>query len=160
MGSKPIIEQNLLDLCRQLIMHGAYTQQVALQRDLEQRIGRVSLATISRLLKQLGVVKIQNARGQRIYAIDGSQLPLVTPQHPLAEMVIDIVHSNNFVLIHTAPGYSQAIARLIDCQHADEIIGIVAGNDNVWIAPKNCQRTVQLCHGLRQWLCVERKSED
>jgi len=157
MEHKHITEQNLLDLCQQLISQGSYIHQTALQQDLEQWVGRISLATVSRLLKQLGAVKIQNARGQRIYAIDGSRETVPTPQHPLAKMVVDIVNSDSFVLVHTAPGYSQAIARLIDCQHADEIIGVVAGNDNVWIAPKDCQHTAQLCHGLRKWLLLEGK---
>ncbi|WP_241623443.1 arginine repressor [Rosenbergiella epipactidis] len=157
MERKNVTEKGLVTLCQQLIIRGAYTHQTALQQDLEKIVGRVSLATISRLLKQLGVTKIQNARGQRIYAIDGLQQPKVTPQHPLAEMVIDIVNSESFVLIHTAPGYGQAIARLIDCQHADDVLGVVAGNDNVWIAPKDCQSTTQLCHGLRAWLLVSSK---
>lgn len=157
MERKNVLDQDLLDLCQQLIIKGAYTHQTALQKDLEKIVGRISLATISRLLQQLGVTKIQNARGQRVYAIDGLHQAKVTPQHPLAEMVIDIVNSDSFVLIHTAPGYSQAIARLIDCQHADDILGVVAGNDNVWIAPKDCKSTTQLCHGLRNWLLLTGK---
>lgn len=154
MERKNVTEKGLVALCQQLIVRGTYTHQTALQKDLEKIVGRISLATVSRLLHQLGVTKIQNARGERIYAIDSLHQPRLTPQHPLAEMVIDIVNNESFVLIHTAPGYSQAIARLIDCQHADDVLGVVAGNDNVWIAPKDCQSTTQLCHGLRDWLRV------
>ncbi|MBT0725894.1 arginine repressor [Rosenbergiella australiborealis] len=160
MERKGITEKELLNLCQRLITQGVYTNQTALQQALAKRVGSISLATISRLLHQLGVVKIQNARGQRIYAIDGSHQPSLTPQKPLAEMVLDIVSSESFVLVQTAPGYSQAIARLIDCQHAEDILGVVAGNDNVWIAPKDCQRTPQLCRGLRNWLLDEGKSDD
>lgn len=158
MDRKAFNDQKLLTLCEQLISQGNYTSQAALRRDLKPLVGEISLATTSRLLNALGVVKIQNARGERVYAIDAQHHPSPSPQQALADMVIEIVASDTFVLIHTAPGYSQAVARLIDCQHAYAILGVVAGNDNVWIAPRDCRAITELYRQLRHWLIVEEKN--
>ena len=59
------------------------------------------------------------------------------------DMVRAVVHNQQMVLVHTTPGAATVVARLLD-RHADpEILGAVAGNDVVLIAPRHISRTRQ-----------------
>lgn len=73
-------EQQQLALCQQLILQHSYLSQESLRQDL-QRHGypTISQSTVSRLLKTLGVIKIRNSRGQRIYTLNSLMQPLPGP---------------------------------------------------------------------------------
>lgn len=70
-------------------------------------------------------------------------------------MVIDVVHNQEFILVHTAAGYGRAVARILDCQHLPQMIGVVAGSDNVWIAPKDIRQIGLLCQQVRYLLSAD-----
>lgn len=146
-------ELQQLALCQRLILQNSYISQEALRKDL-QRYGypMISQSTISRLLKNLGVIKIRNSRGQRIYTLSPLAQPLPQASRPIAEMVVDVVHNNEFILVHTAAGYGRAIARILDCQQLTQTIGIVAGSDNVWIAPRHSRQISSLYQQVRHLL--------
>ncbi|KFD22607.1 MULTISPECIES: arginine repressor [Tatumella] len=134
-------ELRQLALCQRLIMQNSYLSQEALRRDLKRNgYALISQSTVSRLLKMLGAIKIRNGRGQRIYTLNPLLQLAPRASRTIAEMVIDIVCNNEFILIHTAAGYGRAVARILDCQDLAPVMGVVAGSDNVWIAPRQCRQ--------------------
>ena len=128
--SRPVAQEPdlaQLDACRQIIGQHCYSTQ----------------STISRLLRRLGVAKAQNANGKKVYTLVDEQLEPAGSTRSIHDMVREVVHNQQMVLIHTTPGAATVVARLLDRNANPEIMGAVAGNDVVLVAPRHISRTRQ-----------------
>jgi len=138
-------EQQQLALCRQLIANHSFHSQQEIRLAFQQRgWPDISQSTISKLITLLDVIKIANARGERIYALNPLTQAKPDAISPLCAMVIDADFNDNFVIVHVVAGYARAIARVIEHGELPGILGIVATNNSIWIAPRNTQQTRQL----------------
>ena len=138
-------EARQLALCRRLVTEKSYLSQEAIRRDLQRHgFDTISQSTVSRLLKLLGIIKIRNAKGERIYALNPQLRPTPDAARCLSDMVVNVEHNREFILIHTAAGYGRAVARILDYHALPEILGVVAGSSIVWVAPRDIQRTPQV----------------
>lgn len=146
-------EQCQLALCQRLIVHNSYFSQEEIRHDLQDNGYKyISQSTVSRLLKILGVIKMQNAKGQKIYALNKQSQPEPNAARTVAEMVISVEHNAEFVMIHSVAGYGRAVAKILDFCALPEILGVVAGSNIVWIAPREVQKTAQVRHRIMQTL--------
>lgn len=69
-------EQLQLTVCQRLIAEKSYLSQEEIRRDLQERgFETISQSTVSRLLKLLGVIKIRNAKGLKIYSLNPQLRP-------------------------------------------------------------------------------------
>jgi arginine repressor len=135
-------EQLQLSVCQRLIAEKSYLSQEELRSDLQRHgFSSISQSTVSRLLKLLGVIKIRNAKGQKIYSVNPQLRPAPNAARSIAEMVVSVEHNSEFILIHTAAGYGRAVARILDYHALPEILGVVAGSSIVWVAPRSVKRT-------------------
>ncbi|SEK49102.1 transcriptional regulator, ArgR family [Kosakonia sacchari] len=135
-------EQLQLAVCQRLISEKSYLSQEAIRRDLQYHgFDAISQSTVSRLLKLLGVIKIRNAKGQKIYALNPQLRPVPDAARTVSEMVVSVEHNSEFILIHTVAGYGRAVARILDYHPLPEILGVVAGSSIVWVAPREVKHT-------------------
>ncbi|WP_330985401.1 MULTISPECIES: ArgR family transcriptional regulator [Enterobacterales] len=135
-------EQFQLAVCLRLINEHSYLSQEELRLDLKRHgFATISQSTVSRLLKLLGVIKIRNAKGQKIYSVNPQLRPAPSAARSIAEMVVSVEHNSEFILIHTAAGYGRAVARILDYHQLPEILGVVAASNIVWVAPRDVKRT-------------------
>ncbi|NCF07232.1 MULTISPECIES: arginine repressor [Kosakonia] len=135
-------EQLQLAVCQRLISEKSYLSQEAIRRDLQYHgFDAISQSTVSRLLKLLGVIKIRNAKGQKIYALNPQLRPVPDAARTVSEMVVSVEHNSEFILIHTVAGYGRAVARIVDYHQLPEILGVVAGSSIVWVAPREVKHT-------------------
>ena len=135
-------EQLQLAVCQRLISEKSYLSQEAIRRDLQYHgFDAISQSTVSRLLKLLGVIKIRNAKGQKIYALNPQLRPVPDAGRTVSEMVVSVEHNSEFILIHTVAGYGRAVARILDYHQLPEILGVVAGSSIVWVAPREVKHT-------------------
>ncbi|WP_455425853.1 arginine repressor [Dryocola sp. LX212] len=135
-------ELSQLTLCQRLIVHKSYRSQEELRRDMQRHgFAAISQSTVSRLLKVLGVIKMRNAKGQKIYALNPQEQPEPDAARSVAEMVISVEHNAEFIMIHAVAGYGRAVAKILDYRALPEILGIVAGSSVVWIAPREVKKT-------------------
>ncbi len=117
-------------------------KQEEIRRDLQERgFETISQSTVSRLLKLLGVIKIRNAKGLKIYSLNPQLRPAPDAARTVSEMVVSVEHNSEFILIHTVAGYGRAVARILDYHQLPEILGVVAGSSIVWVAPRVVKRT-------------------
>ncbi|OON39162.1 ArgR family transcriptional regulator [Izhakiella australiensis] len=138
-------EQLQLAVCLRLIGKNCYASQQEIRRDLQRHgFETISQSTVSRLLTLLGVIKIRNAKGQKIYALNPLTRPEPDAARSIAEMVVNIEHNNEFILVHTVTGYGHAVARVLDHHAVPQILGVVAGSSVVWIAPHDIKYTEQV----------------
>ncbi|MEA9391935.1 ArgR family transcriptional regulator [Acerihabitans sp. TG2] len=130
-------EQQKLALCHKLISSNSYISQDEIRREMI-RAGypRIGQSSVSRLLKTLGVTKVRNAKGIRVYTLDQSHQTRPAIENPLSAMVLSVEHNAHFVLILTISGYARAIARVLDMLNVPGILGIVAANSSVWVTPR------------------------
>ena len=146
-------EQQQLALCRQLIANHSFHRQQEIRLALQQRgWPDISQSTVSKLMTLLDVVKIANARGEKIYAINPVLQAKPDAVSPLSDMVIDADYNEKFVIVHVAAGYARAIARVIEHRSLPQVLGIVATHGSVWVAPRDTRQTRQLYHQILQVL--------
>lgn len=110
----------------------------------DQSFDNISQSKVSRMLSKFGAVRTRNARGDMVYCLP-PELGMPTAKSPLKQLVLDIVHNNVMVIIRTSPGAAQLIARLLDSlSHADGVLGTIAGDDTIFIAPADIKEIEDL----------------
>jgi len=123
---------------RSLILHIVSGDAVRSQQDLIGRLRErgvdTTQATISRDIRELGLVKGTDDRGGYRYRLDD------LPAHHVSELngrvVQGINQSGNLLVVRTRPGFAQSVAASIDQLSWGEIIGTVGGDDTVLIVLK------------------------
>jgi transcriptional regulator of arginine metabolism len=104
----------------------------------------ISQSKVSRMLSKFGAVRTRDARGDMVYCLP-PELGMPTAKSPLKQLVLDIVHNNSMVIIRTSPGAAQLIARLLDSlSHTDGVLGTIAGDDTIFIAPADIEHIEEL----------------
>ena len=101
----------------------------------EQGFDNISQSKVSRMLSKFGAVRIRNAKQEMVYCLP-AEMGVPTAKSPLRQLVIDIMHNEMMIIIRTSPGAAQLIARLLDSLgKADGVLGTIAGDDTIFIAP-------------------------
>lgn len=124
---KKIIEHNVIE-----------TQEELAEALCEQDI-KVTQATVSRDIKELMLIKVPAGEGRYRYAFPVESSPaFLQPrmERIFQDSVIGMDHSGNIVVIKTLPGTAQAVAAAIDNTKWPDIIGTVAGDDNILVVVK------------------------
>jgi transcriptional regulator of arginine metabolism len=141
------------------------SSQAALRNKLVESGIKVTQATLSRDLEQLGAVKVRAADGgESVYVIPEDGTPLTSrsavddpPQRLtrlLGELLVSADHSANLVVLRTPPGASNFLASAIDRAGLPDVLGTVAGDDTILVIARDpkgggavVQRFLQLAGG-------------
>ena len=109
-----------------------------------QGFDNINQSKVSRMLTKFGAVRTRNAKMEMVYCLP-VELGVPTTSSPLKELVMEIGYNSALVVIHTGPGAAQVIARLLDSLgKAEGILGVVAGDDTIFITPTNAISTEEL----------------
>ncbi|ORT48202.1 arginine repressor [Vibrio sp. qd031] len=104
----------------------------------------INQSKVSRMLTKFGAVRTRNAKMEMVYCLP-AELGVPTASSSLRELVLDVDYNQALVVIHTGPGAAQLIARLLDSLGKSEgILGVVAGDDTIFITPTLAIDTKQL----------------
>jgi len=110
----------------------------------------VSQSKVSRLLSKFGAVRTRNAKQEMVYCLP-AELGMPTAKSPLRQLVLDIEHNESMVIIRTSPGAAQLIARLLDSVgKAEGVLGTIAGDDTIFIAPLKVSDIEHTMKNIRQ----------
>ncbi len=95
----------------------------------------VTQATISRDIKELRLIKVQEADGQYRYSTGKSSNGDVGSKfHALfPDSVNTIDHAGNIVVIKCMVGMAQAVCAALDSLHWEGTVGTIAGDDTIFI---------------------------
>ena len=100
-----------------------------------QGFENINQSKVSRMLTKFGAVRTRNAKQEMVYCLP-AEMGVPTAKSPLRQLVIDIMHNEMKIIIRTSPGAAQLIARLLDSLgKADGVLGTIAGDDTIFIAP-------------------------
>jgi transcriptional regulator of arginine metabolism len=113
-----------------------------------QGFTNISQSKISRMLSKFGAVRTRNARQDMVYCLP-AELSVPTAKSPLKQLVLDIEHNSMMIIIRTSPGAAQLIARLLDSlSKSDGVLGTIAGDDTIFIAPTEINEIEQTINKL------------
>jgi transcriptional regulator of arginine metabolism len=107
-------------------------------------------ATLSRDLARLGARRVPRTEGGAVY-----ELGEAAPDGGLAALrglVSTIAANGSMVVIRTHPGSAPAIARAIDLAQPPEVLGTIAGDDTIFVAPAGDLRPRRLAARLAELL--------
>jgi transcriptional regulator of arginine metabolism len=115
-------------------------------------------ATLSRDLARLGARRVSRPAGGTIYELadgagDGSGLGA------LRGLVSEITANRSLVVVRTHPGSAPAIARAIDLAGLPEVLGTIAGDDTIFVAPSGELRPRRLAARLAEVLGTARAAD-
>jgi transcriptional regulator of arginine metabolism len=134
---------------RQLIASRKIATQEELRSLLADRGYDVTQATLSRDLAQLGARRAAEPGGGTYYELsDGPRPRTVVPL--LEELVRTIDDNGTLVVVHTASGAAQVVAGALDRARLPEVLGTIAGDDAIFVAPARGVSTTKLIRKLRE----------
>jgi transcriptional regulator of arginine metabolism len=144
---KPSRQRTILDLVQQ--------RPVTSQEDLKHALSRVGVkvgqATLSRDLRELGLVK--TVHGYSVSAAVPPAEPALPPMSRLArEFVLDVRPAQNLLVIKTTVGSAQPVAASLDGEEWSEIVGSVAGDDTILIVCADKKTASKLAARIRGML--------
>lgn len=123
------------DIIKTLIRTKHLGTHSALMKELAKKGIQINQPTISRDLREMGVIKVTKGLGRVIYQLpaDVETVNLEEFRHKFLNLVIDINYTANLILIKTNIGEAQGLARAIDGAEFKNILGTVAGDDTILI---------------------------
>lgn len=142
----------VIDALKSILLSGTVSTQDEMKQVLEQKGHIINQSKISRLLRKLGAIKITNEQNQIIYSLPREPAP-PTKKNVLSQLVISITTNEVLIIIRTNPGSASLIGRLLD-HHSQElhILGTVAGDDTVFIAPKSVKQISNILIAVNAFL--------
>jgi transcriptional regulator of arginine metabolism len=137
----------------EVVEHEAVRSQEQLRQRLAQRGFDVTQATLSRDIKELGLLK-RSSDGA--YQPAGEQAaPAATTLgalgRALAEYLVTIEPVQQLVVLKTGAGQAQLLGLAIDRARMEEVVGTLAGDDTILIIardPKNAQQVTRKLRDL------------
>lgn len=122
-------------LILELLGRGPVRNQEQLRRRLVEVGVDVTQATVSRDIKELGLVK--RASDGAYQRPDGPTPPAGSTRTGLSRAVTEFVTGvdrvQNLIVLRTGPGQAHAAAIAIDRARLDEIVGTIAGDDTILV---------------------------
>lgn len=132
-------------LLLKVVRQGGLRTQEELGEALATQGVEVSQVTLSRDLRELGVVKTVDGYQ------DGSTLtpaPIESLQRVLREFLLEAIPAQNLVVIRTHPGGAGPVALALDRSGWPEILGTVAGDDTIFVATDSASDATKLAAKL------------
>ena len=124
----------------QLIAAHDVASQEALKRLLEKHGVSVTQATLSRDLRELGVVRVPGENGSR-YALPetvvGDAIPTLDVLLPQLFSRIDGV--GELIVLHTLASGAQPVSEAIDAAAWKEVLGTIAGENTILVVCRSAQ---------------------
>ncbi|HZK85431.1 MAG TPA: arginine repressor [Desulfosporosinus sp.] len=129
---------------RQMKVQEIITKEIIrTQEDLADKLHQsgfdVTQATVSRDIKEMGLIKIPSANDEYRYAVPNEVHPINRQdrlKRVLRETVVSINDTESLVVIRTIPGNAHALAAVLDNSNWEEVIGTVAGDDTILLVIK------------------------
>ncbi len=147
-------------LVKYISEHTADTQE-ELQRALEEQGFKVTQATVSRDIKDLGIIKANDKNGVYRY-IYNERRQQASMNDKLAGIfsssVISVESAMNDVVIKCHSGMASGAAAAMDGLYSNSFIGTVAGDDTVLAITKSVEKAEELAGKLSE--LIADSSED
>ncbi len=136
-----------------LVDRDALHSQEQLRQRLQRRGFTATQATISRDIKELGLVKRSgDGAYQRLSAADSNSpaAAMVALERAAAEFLQRVEHVQQLVVIRTGVGQAQPLAFAIDRAQLAEAVGSIGGDDTILVIARDARRAAALTRRLER----------
>lgn len=140
---------------KNIIENQVIETQEDLAEALRQKHIRVTQATVSRDIKELMLIKVPTGDGRYRYASPMHHAVVFSEdrmQRLFRDTVTGCDYSENIIVVKTLPGGANTVASALDHTKWPEIIGTVAGDDNILIVVKPKEAVPDLMARLQSYL--------
>ena len=134
------------DLLKNLILEHEFDTQNDLVDFLNKKGLKVTQATISRDIKELGVVKVKGTIKKFKYTIIQNTENFILYNNTIK----DIVTAQNIVVVKTLEGTANSVCIVIDKSQINGILGTVAGDDTIIIVTPNNEEANQVAKSIKR----------
>lgn len=144
-------QETLIQAFKELLKQEQFGSQGDIVDALKaQGFDNISQSKISRMLNKFGAVRTRNVKQEMVYCLP-PEMGIPTAKSPLKQLVLDIEHNEVMIIIRTSPGAAQLIARLLDSlSKSDGVLGTIAGDDTIFIAPTDISKIQKTITKLEQ----------
>jgi transcriptional regulator of arginine metabolism len=146
-----------LSAIRQVIDREPVHSQEQLRHHLASMGFVVTQATLSRDIKELGLVKraADGAyQGSGNPEVNSAASAAVALSRALGEFLISVDAAQNLVVVKTGPGQAQILAIAIDRAKLTDVVGTIAGDDTILVVCRD-QRSAQTTRNTIEHLASE-----
>jgi transcriptional regulator of arginine metabolism len=134
----------------ELLHRGPVESQEELQGFLAKRGFEAGQATLSRDIRELGLVKTPDGY-TAVRAAAAAEPVLPSVSRLVREFVVDVRLAQNLIVLKTSVGSAQPVAAAVDAEDWPEVVGTLAGDDTILvISPDNrtAQQLVRRIQGM------------
>jgi transcriptional regulator of arginine metabolism len=147
MLNKSLRQRAVLDVVRQ----GTIASQEELQRALRKRGFKVTQATLSRDIRDLGLIKTPAGYALPQGEVSGT-LALPPVKRLVREFVLDARPAQNLLVVKTIIGSAQPVAAALDEQDWEEVVGTIAGDDAILIVCPDKEAAKKVAERIEEML--------
>ena len=125
---------------RELLFEEAVDTHEKLAEVLEQQGIEVSQSTLSKDLRELGVVRVPQAAGGFRYTLPESGATLRDRhilERELQDFLVQAEQAANLVIVRTLSGHAQSVCEAIDRIGWEEVAGTIAGENTIFVAARS-----------------------
>ena len=149
----PLPKQERQRLLTSVVASGRIGTQHELLAALDRAGCKVTQATVSRDIRELGIQKVRDPLGQPRYA-----LPQGTSRGDPREALVSVlsqfgrraVAAQNLVIVRCELGTAPAVARALDRLEDDRILGTLAGDDTCLVVAQGPREARAIARELRR----------
>ena len=112
----------------------------------------VTQATVSRDIKQLGLIKTATKDGGYKYTVargDNSSNENKL-KNIMRETVVNAQDAQNIIVVKTFPGMANAAAAALDALAGEAVIGSIAGDDTIFIVVRNAEDAMEFTNFIQE----------
>jgi transcriptional regulator of arginine metabolism len=134
-----------------VVEHEEVRSQEQLRQRLSSRGFDVTQATLSRDIKELGLLKRSSDGAYRPGSADNTSTvsALETLGRALAEYLVNIEPVQQLIVLKTGAGQAQLLGIAIDKSRLPEVAGTLAGDDTILIIARDSKSAVAVVKQLR-----------
>lgn len=110
----------------------------------------VTQATVSRDIKEMGLIKAPDPEGGSMYAMASGISGEGKPINIFSDAVRDIECALHTVVIKTYPGMASAVAASVDSAMHNDFLGSIAGDDTLLIIASDEEKASDIMKKLRK----------
>src|SRR5215813_10935839 len=137
----------------ELVDREALHSQELLRRRLQQRGFEATQATISRDIKELGLVKraVDGAYQRPGAEAANPETALSQLERAASEFLTSVERVQQLVVVRTGRGQAQVLAEALDRAQLEEAVGTIAGDDTILVIARGGRAAAALVKQLREW---------
>jgi transcriptional regulator of arginine metabolism len=139
-------------LITRMIKQGGVESQSHLVKLLAREGVKVTQATASRDLEDLGATRVRDANGEFQYVIPEDAN---SKNSSAANLIMSVTASGNLAVVRTPPGGAQLLASAIDRNSLNGLlksaIGTIAGDDTVLVVAKTANGGAELAKSITNY---------